>query len=57
MSRLTNRDRVWHAAYCRWYDHRQAGNRRRAAVWGWIADAACALFRASSTGGKEDDNA
>lgn len=28
----------WHAAYCRWYDHDRAGNRVRAAVWGFIAD-------------------
>ena len=29
---------VWHAAFCRWYDHRKAGHRVRAALWGWIAD-------------------
>ncbi len=29
---------IWHAAYSRWYDHDRAGHRRRAAVWGWVAD-------------------
>lgn len=29
---------VWHGAYIRWYDHREAGHRVRTAVWGWIAD-------------------
>ncbi len=29
---------LWHRAYCRWYDHREAGHRLRAAVWGWVAD-------------------
>jgi hypothetical protein len=29
---------TWQAAYNRWYDHRQAGHRGRAAIWGWIAD-------------------
>lgn len=28
----------WHRAYCRWYDHREAGHRIRAALWGWLAD-------------------
>lgn len=35
------RDRLWHAAYCRWYDHRQVGHVRRASVWGWVADLLC----------------
>ncbi len=30
--------RLWHAAYCRWHDHREQGHDRRAAVWGWVAD-------------------
>lgn len=29
---------VWHWAYCRWYDAAQAGRRRRARAWGWLAD-------------------
>lgn len=29
---------LWHRAYCRWYDHREAGHRVRAAAWGWVAD-------------------
>lgn len=28
----------WHRAYCRWYYHHTAGNKIRAAVWGWISD-------------------
>jgi hypothetical protein len=28
----------WHAAYRRWHDHRGAGHRIRAAVWGWLTD-------------------
>lgn len=35
---LTITERVWHRAYVRWYDHDRAGHRRRAAVWGWVAD-------------------
>ena len=38
---LTTRDRIWHALYCRWYDAREVGHRRRAAIWGWLADAVC----------------
>lgn len=30
--------RVWHGAYCAWFDHDRAGHRLRAAVWGWFAD-------------------
>ena len=30
--------RVWHFAFCRWYDHDRAGHPRRAALWGQIAD-------------------
>lgn len=30
--------RLWHPAYCAWYDQDRAGHRLRAAVWGWIAD-------------------
>ncbi len=29
---------IWHRAYRRWYDHRQAGHTTRAAAWGWVAD-------------------
>ena len=35
------RTRLWHAAYARWYDHRAAGHRVRAFIWGLIADAVC----------------
>lgn len=31
--------KIWHAAYCRWYDHRALGNRLRSALWGKTADA------------------
>lgn len=31
-------DRTWHVAYSQWYDHREAGNPRRSALWGAIAD-------------------
>lgn len=40
---------IWHAAYCRWYDHREAGHRTRAAVWGWIADRICDTFWPKTT--------
>ena len=36
--------RIWHVAYARWYDHREAGHPRRAAVWGWVADRLCAAL-------------
>ena len=29
---------LWHRAYCTWYDHDRAGNQKRAAAWGWVAD-------------------
>lgn len=29
---------LWHRSYCAWYDHDRAGHRRRARVWGWVAD-------------------
>jgi hypothetical protein len=34
---------TWHRFYCLWYDHRKAGHRVRAAIYGWITDriAAC----------------
>ncbi|WP_434315848.1 hypothetical protein [Leifsonia sp. P73] len=32
------RDRIWHGAYCRWYDHRAAGHRVRANLWAVVAD-------------------
>lgn len=38
------RDRLWHAAYRRWYDHDAAGHRLRAAAWGWAADRLCSLL-------------
>jgi hypothetical protein len=41
---LTPRDRVWHAAYRRWYDHDQANHGLRAKSWGWVADRLCRLF-------------
>ena len=34
---------IWHAAYVRWYDNREAGNAKRAKVWGVIADGLCRL--------------
>lgn len=40
MRRLVLPWRVWHLAYCRWYDHDRAGHLRRAAAWGRIADRA-----------------
>lgn len=33
-----SRLRLWHGAYCRWYDHREQGHTLRSRVWGWIAD-------------------
>lgn len=30
--------RAWHNAYCRWFDHNEAGHHRRAALWGAAAD-------------------
>lgn len=30
--------RTWHAAYCRWHDHREAGHHVRAFLWGELAD-------------------
>lgn len=35
---------LWNRAYCRWYDHRQAGHKIRATVWGRVADLLCALI-------------
>lgn len=32
---------IWHALYCRWYDHDRAGHPRRAAAYGWLADKWC----------------
>lgn len=29
---------IWHFAFCRWYDAREVGHIRLAAVWGWVAD-------------------
>lgn len=37
--------KIWHKAYSKWYDHDQAGNRRRSAVWGWIADILVSLMK------------
>ena len=33
--------RIWQKAFNAWYDHKQAGHRIRAAVWGWVADRLC----------------
>ena len=41
---MSKRDRIWHAAYCRWYDHREADNALRAGLWGWTADALCRVL-------------
>ncbi|WP_283248694.1 hypothetical protein [Occultella gossypii] len=35
---MSTRERIWHHAYCRWYDHRALGHHGRAAAWGWVAD-------------------
>lgn len=32
------RTALWHRAFCNWYDHDRAGNKRRAGMWGWVAD-------------------
>jgi len=32
---------LWHAAYCRWYDSREAGRHTRARMWGRAADLLC----------------
>lgn len=32
-------ERVWHRAYCGWYDHDRAGHPLRARAWGYVADA------------------
>lgn len=31
--------KIWHAAYCRWYDHDRAGHALRASLWGRVSDA------------------
>lgn len=30
--------RVWHRAYCGWFDADRGARRVRAAAWGWLAD-------------------
>jgi hypothetical protein len=30
--------KLWHAAYKRWFDNNQAGNHKRASMWGQFAD-------------------
>ena len=40
-TRATVRDAIWHAAYCRWYDSREAGHHTRARAWGRVADFIC----------------
>lgn len=37
-STLPRGARLWHGAYCAWYDHDRAGHGLRAALWGWFAD-------------------
>ena len=32
---------IWHAAYCRWYDSRDAGRTVRERTWGRVADFLC----------------
>jgi hypothetical protein len=36
---------TWHRFYCLWYDHRKAGHRVRAAVYGWITDRIAARLK------------
>lgn len=31
-------DSVWHFAFRRWFDNREAGKTRSAEAWGWVAD-------------------
>lgn len=38
------RDKIWHAAYVRWYDNDKAGNQIRARIWGRISDTLCVVF-------------
>jgi hypothetical protein len=38
------RPRIWHALYRRWYDHRAAGHKTRAAIYGWAADQAISIL-------------
>ena len=33
--------KMWHFAYCVWYDNRRVGDERAAEVWGRIADRLC----------------
>jgi hypothetical protein len=35
---LPRGSRVWHGAYCRWYDHREQGHTLRSRAWSWLAD-------------------
>jgi len=42
--------RLWHSFYARWYDHREAGHRLRAAAWGWVADRTVRLIEATGWG-------
>ena len=35
------RSAIWHAAYCRWYDAREAGRLARERMWGRVADLLC----------------
>jgi len=35
------RTALWHAAYCRWYDSREAGRLTSARQWGRVADFLC----------------
>ena len=32
---------IWHAAFCHWYDSRDAGRLVRARMWGRVADFLC----------------
>lgn len=40
----STRSRIWHAAYCRWYDHRKVEHRIRATLWGVASDRICRMF-------------
>jgi hypothetical protein len=35
---------IWHKAYRRWYDHREAGHVKRAKLWGYLTDVISAIF-------------
>jgi hypothetical protein len=52
--RITNMTDIWHAAFVRWFDHREAGHRIRAAVWGWVTDRIANLLDLLAKGKRND---